>query len=33
MGTKDYFFVQCEEKAVCLICQESLAVFNDSDVR
>ena len=25
--TDDYFFVQCKEKAVCLICKETVAVF------
>ena len=27
--TNDYFFVQCKEKAVCLICQEAVAVFKE----
>ena len=32
-GTNDYFFVQCKEKAVCLICQEAVAVFKEYNLR
>lgn len=31
--TNDYFFVQCKEKAVCLICQEAVAVFKEYNLR
>ena len=31
--THDYFFVQCKEKAVCLICQETVAVFKEYNLR
>ncbi|KAG9278014.1 general transcription factor II-I repeat domain-containing protein 2-like [Astyanax mexicanus] len=31
--TSDYLFVQCKEKAVCLICQESVAVFKEYNLR
>lgn len=31
--TNDYFFVQCKEKAVCLICQETVAVFKEYNLR
>ena len=31
--THNYFFVQCKEKAVCLICQEAVAVFKEYNLR
>ena len=31
--THDYFFVQCKEKAVCLICQDTVAVFKEYNLR
>ncbi|KAI7790369.1 putative general transcription factor II-I repeat domain-containing protein 2-like [Triplophysa rosa] len=31
--TSDYFFVQCKEVAVCLICQETVAVFKEYNLR
>ncbi|XP_068118264.1 general transcription factor II-I repeat domain-containing protein 2-like [Hyperolius riggenbachi] len=31
--TYDYFFIQCKERAVCLLCQESVAVFKDYNLR
>jgi len=31
--SNDYFFVQCKEKAVCLICQEAVAVFKEYNLR
>ena len=31
--TDDYFFVQCKEKAVCLICKEMVAVFKEFNIR
>ncbi|XP_075933644.1 general transcription factor II-I repeat domain-containing protein 2-like [Anarhichas minor] len=31
--SNDYFFVQCKEKAVCLICQEAVAVFKEFNLR
>uniref|UniRef100_A0A9J8AS26 SPIN-DOC-like zinc-finger domain-containing protein n=1 Tax=Cyprinus carpio carpio TaxID=630221 RepID=A0A9J8AS26_CYPCA len=27
--TNDYFFVQCKDRAVCIICKESVAVFKE----
>lgn len=29
----NYFFVQCKEKAVCLICQEAMALFKEYNLR
>lgn len=29
----DYFFVQCKEMAVCLICQEAVSVFKEYNLR
>ena len=29
LWTNDYHFVQCKEKAVCLICQEAVGVFKE----
>ena len=31
--TDDYFFGQCKEKAVCLICKETVAVFKEFNIR
>nr|XP_040035572.1 general transcription factor II-I repeat domain-containing protein 2-like isoform X2 [Gasterosteus aculeatus aculeatus] len=31
--TRDYFFVQLKEKAVCLVCQETVAVFKEYNLR
>lgn len=31
--THDYFFVQLKEKAVCLVCQETVAVFKEYNLR
>ncbi len=31
--TSDYFFVQCKEMAVCLICQETVSVFKEYNLR
>lgn len=31
--TSDYFFVQCKEMAVCLICQEAVSVFKEYNLR
>lgn len=31
--TSDYFFVQCKEVAVCLICQETVSVFKEYNLR
>ena len=31
--TDDYFFVQCKEKAVCLICKETVSVFKEFNIR
>ena len=31
--TDYYFFVQCKEKAVCLICKEMVAVFKEFNIR
>ena len=31
--THDYFFVQCKEKAVCLVCQETVAVLKEFKLR
>ena len=28
----DYFFVQCREKAVCLICKDTVAVFKEFNI-
>lgn len=28
-GISDYFFVQCKDKAICLMCQDSVAVFKE----
>ena len=32
-STSDYFFVQCKEMAVCLICQETVSVFKEYNLR
>ncbi|XP_041447439.1 general transcription factor II-I repeat domain-containing protein 2-like [Xenopus laevis] len=31
--TYDYFFMQCKERAVCLLCQDSVAVFKEYNLR
>lgn len=31
--TNDYFFVQCKDRAVCIICKESVAVFKEYNLR
>lgn len=31
--TYDYFFIQCKERAVCLLCQDSVAVFKEYNLR
>lgn len=31
--TNDYCFVQCKEKAVCVICQETVAAFKEYNLR
>lgn len=31
--TDDYFFVQCKEKAVCLICKDTVAMFKEFNIR
>ena len=31
--TDDYFFVQCKEKAICIICKETVAVFKEFNIR
>ena len=31
--THDYFFVQCKDKAICLICKEPVSVFKEYNVK